>query len=163
MRETSIRAVEVSRRIDRGRRRHCDVLTASEPYASAKRRRFRLTQSVTLGTWPRYARDMGMATAESVALREALTAQRVAIEEILRRYGAINPRLFGSVARGDATAESDVDLLVDLLPEGGNALLRVAGIAEELSRVMGLRVDVVAPSLLRPAVSASALSDAVDL
>lgn len=106
---------------------------------------------------------MGMATAESVALREALSAQRVAMEEILRRYGAINPRLFGSVARGDATAESDVDLLVDLLPEGGNALLRVAGIAEELSRVLGLRVDVVAPSLMRAAVSASALSDAVDL
>ena len=35
--------------------------------------------------------------------------------EVLRRYDAVNPRLFGSVARGDARDGSDLDLLVDLL------------------------------------------------
>lgn len=85
------------------------------------------------------------------------------MDAILRRYGAANPRLFGSVARGDATSDSDIDLLVDLVPGGGNELLRVAGIAEELGQILGLRVDVVAAQLLRGEVSASALADSVAL
>ncbi len=83
------------------------------------------------------------------------------IDAILDRYAATNPRVFGSVARGDAGPYSDVDLLVDLLPGAGNELLRVSGIAEELSELLGMRVDVVAGSLLRGEVSANALSDAV--
>lgn len=101
------------------------------------------------------------ATSESIALRAAVAAQRGAMDAILTRYGAVNPRLFGSVARGDATSSSDLDLLVDLLPARGNELLRVAGIAEELGEVLGMRVDVVSTTLLRGEVSASALSDAV--
>lgn len=104
---------------------------------------------------------MSVVTAESVSLRAAIAAHRDAMDLILRRYRAVNPRLFGSVARGDATADSDIDLLVDLLPSGGNDLLRVAGVAEELSQLLGSRVDVVAASLLRDEVSSSALVDAV--
>jgi len=102
-------------------------------------------------------------TAESASLRAVIAVHRAAMNVILRRYGAVNPRLFGSVARGEATSDSDIDLLVDLLPGGGNELLRVAGIAEELGEVLGLRVDVVAASLLRGEVSASALGDSVPL
>jgi predicted nucleotidyltransferase len=69
--------------------------------------------------------------------------------------------MFGSVARGEAREDSDLDLLVDLVPGFGNELLRVAGIAEELSELLGLRVDVVAATLLRDEVSATALADAV--
>jgi predicted nucleotidyltransferase len=100
-------------------------------------------------------------TAESASLRALLRAQREAVNEILGRYGATNPRIFGSVARGDATPDSDIDLLVDLVHEAGNELLRVAGIAEELTHLLGTRVDVVTPSLLRGEVSASALADSV--
>ena len=116
-----------------------------------------------LQPWPRYARDMSLVTAQSLSLRAAIAAHRAAIDDILRRYGAVNPRLFGSVARGDATSESDIDLLVDLHPGGGNELLCVAGIAVELGQVLGLTVDVVTPSLLRGDVSASALADSVAL
>ncbi|MGM0385703.1 MAG: nucleotidyltransferase family protein [Actinomycetota bacterium] len=98
---------------------------------------------------------------ESVALRAVVGAHRGALERILARYGATNPRLFGSVVRGDANSSSDLDLLVDLLPTRGNELLRAAGIAEELSDVWGRRVDVVTTTLLRGGVSASALADAV--
>jgi predicted nucleotidyltransferase len=47
------------------------------------------------------------------------------------------------------------------MPGGGNELLRVAGIAEELSALLGTRVDVVAASLLRSEASARALADSV--
>lgn len=80
---------------------------------------------------------------------------------MLDRFGATNPRLFGSVARGDARDDSDLDLLVDLIPGAGNELLRVAGLAEELSELLSVRVDVVATTLLRDEVSATALEDAV--
>lgn len=83
------------------------------------------------------------------------------VAEILSRYAATNPRLFGSVARGDAHDNSDLDLLVDLSPGQGNELMRVAGISEELSIVLGVRVDVVAADLLRREVSETALADAV--
>ncbi len=104
---------------------------------------------------------MGTATRQSESLRAAIAGHRRALGEILGRYGATNARLFGSVARGDATSESDIDLLIDLTPSGGNELLRVSGIAEELTQLLGTRVDVVATSLLRGEVSSSALADAV--
>lgn len=100
-------------------------------------------------------------TAQTLRLRAVLNAQRAGLVEVLDRYGATNPRLFGSVARGDARDDSDLDLLVDLLPGAGNELLRVAGLAEELSELLGVRVDVVAATLLRDEVSATALGDAV--
>lgn len=104
---------------------------------------------------------MSTVTAESASLRAALQAHRDAVFVILRRYHAANPRLFGSVARGDATHESDIDLLVDLVPGRGNELLRLAGIGEDLSQLLATRVDVVTASLLRDEVSASALGDSV--
>lgn len=82
---------------------------------------------------------------------------------MLRRYGATNPRLFGSVARGDATSDSDIDLLVDLDADMGNPLLRVAGMSEELSLLLGVSVDVVCAELLRDPVRATAHKQAVAL
>ena len=100
-------------------------------------------------------------TAATLQLRAALRRQASRVAELLRQYGATNPRLFGSVARGDAREDSDLDLLVDLSPGAGNELLRVAGLAEELTEALGVRVDVVAATPLRDKVSAKALADAV--
>jgi len=64
--------------------------------------------------------------------------------EILRiasRYGAHDVRVFGSVARGDADPESDVDFLVEL--EAGRSLLDLGGLQMELESLLGCRVDVV--------------------
>lgn len=104
---------------------------------------------------------MSTVTRQSESLRAAIARHRGSLDVILARYAATNPRLFGSVARGDATPDSDIDLLVDLLPGGGNELLRVSGVAEELTELLGIRVDVVAASLLRGEVSSSASADAV--
>lgn len=102
------------------------------------------------------------ATPASLQLREAISANLVQVYAVLERYGARNPRVFGSVARGDATSASDVDLLVDL-DVGGNPLLRVAGMSEELGAVLGIRVDVVTDSLLRERVSATVHAELVAL
>ena len=93
--------------------------------------------------------------------RAAVAARREQLDEVLRRYGASNPRLFGSVACGDATTGSDIDVLVDLDPAGGNPLMRLAGLSEEFRRVLGVDVDVVAAELLRDGVAEAALTDAV--
>lgn len=106
---------------------------------------------------------MSVVTRRSAALRTALLARRDLVDEVLNRYDAMAPRLFGSVARGDATDLSDIDLLVDLAPGAGNELLRLAGISEELSEALGVRVDVVSDSLLRPGVSRTARLDALPL
>lgn len=108
-----------------------------------------------------YPCRMSIVTAQSESLRAVIASHRDALDAILRRYAATNPRVFGSVARGDAGPDSDIDLLVDLAPGGGNELLRVSGIAEELTELLGTRVDVVTASLLRGEVSSSAIDDAV--
>lgn len=96
-------------------------------------------------------------------MRALIRNHRSQLREVLDRYGASNPRLFGSVARGDATAASDVDLLVDLDADGGNPIMRLAGIAEELTELLGVQVDVVAEPLLREPVSSGAREDLVPL
>lgn len=106
---------------------------------------------------------MSTVSDQTGSLRAAIAANHPALFEVLRRYEASNPRLFGSVARGDAHVGSDVDVLVDLEADGTNSLLRVAGIGEEFSRILGVRVDVVAESLMREPVSDSAHRDAVPL
>jgi predicted nucleotidyltransferase len=81
----------------------------------------------------------------------------------MRKYGASNPRLFGSVARGDATADSDIDILVDLDPAGGNILFRAGGLNDAFRRILGRDVDVFPAELLKRNVSETALADAVAL
>lgn len=102
-------------------------------------------------------------TDRALSLRDAIAANRDALNAVLERYDASNPRLFGSVARGDAGPDSDLDVLVDLDIDAGNPLLRVAGIGEEFGRILGVRVDVVAEPLLRGGVSASARREALAL
>ncbi len=93
--------------------------------------------------------------------RRRLHERRDEILEIAARYGASNVRVFGSVARGDDTAESDIDLLVDL--PAGTTLLSLAGLAEELTTLMDVKVDVATAEILRDEIRADALASATDL
>jgi uncharacterized protein len=71
----------------------------------------------------------------------ALKNRRDEITALGRRHGARNLRVVGSVARGDAERDSDVDFLVDL--EAGRSLLDVSGLVIDLEDLLGCRVHVV--------------------
>jgi predicted nucleotidyltransferase len=84
--------------------------------------------------------------------------------EILRiaaKRGVRNVRLFGSVARGEATDRSDVDLLVDLKP--GQSLLDLGAFQMDVQDLLGHRVDVVTTAGLRTRVGDHAADDVLPL
>ena len=85
-------------------------------------------------------------------------------EEILRiagAHGARNVRVFGSVSRGEAGTESDVDLLVKLEP--GRSLLDLIAIKQELEDLLGREVDVVTEDAVSPYIREQVLKEAVSL
>lgn len=87
--------------------------------------------------------------------------EKVAIKSLMERSGATNVRLFGSVARGEDKKHSDVDFLVDFdLAQG---LLPILKLNEELSRLLGERVEVAPVGALKAEVLKNALSEAVPL
>jgi len=106
---------------------------------------------------------MSMMTAETAALRRTIDEHRQELVEVLHQYGASNPRLFGSVARGDATENSDIDVIVDLNAGGGSVLLRLGGITEGFRQALNHPVDVVSSEILRDSVHPTAMTDAVAL
>ena len=69
-----------------------------------------------------------------------LRAHRDEILRLAASRGVTNIRVFGSVARGDATPDSDIDLLVDF--EVRDSGLDLIGFAEDLEAVLGYRVEV---------------------
>ena len=70
-----------------------------------------------------------------------LRARRAEILALAEKYGAYNVRIFGSVARGDAAAASDIDFLVTFQPWA--SLYEIAGLKRELEERLGCEVDVV--------------------
>src|SRR3990167_6605358 len=74
-------------------------------------------------------------------IAELLDAKKGEILRIAAKHGARNVRVFGSVARGEAGPDSDVDLLVDMEP--GRSLLDLGGLWSDLSELLGREVDVV--------------------
>jgi len=70
-----------------------------------------------------------------------LKEKRQAIMALADKHGAHSVRVFGSVARGDSGAESDVDLLVKM--EEGRSLLDLSAMTLDLKELLGVNVDVV--------------------
>lgn len=79
-------------------------------------------------------------------LYKKLQQEKEAILTTARRHHATNVRLFGSVARGDDHETSDIDFLVDFLP--GSTLFDQMELIDELSRILGRKVDVVSTRAL---------------
>lgn len=94
-------------------------------------------------------------------LRARVHSHRDELLRVLHELGAVNVRLFGSVARGDDRPGSDVDLLVDLREDVG--LFSLARMGGEAERILGMSVDVVPANSLREEIAASVLMDAQPL
>jgi predicted nucleotidyltransferase len=99
---------------------------------------------------------------ESVMLLEDLYRQKAAIDAMARRYGASRVRVFGSVARGQERPESDVDFLVEF-PPGYDLFTQRLPLAENLSTLIGRRVDLVPEHELNRHIRQQVLNEAVDL
>lgn len=94
-------------------------------------------------------------------LGRRLRRHRQRLLEIAARYGVTNVRVFGSVARGEDGDGSDIDLLVDL--PARITLFTLARLQEELSDLLGVPVDLVPASGLKPHVRPAAERDAIPL
>lgn len=96
-----------------------------------------------------------------MTLHDLRTTYAAEIHAIARRYGASNLRVFGPVACGEADAESDVDVLVEL--EAGRSLFDLGGLLMDLQDLLHCRVDVVTTAGLRPRIRENVLREAVSL
>ncbi|EKD07314.1 MAG: nucleotidyltransferase [Limnospira sp. PMC 1291.21] len=94
-------------------------------------------------------------------LPERLQEKREEILALAAQYGASNIRVFGSVARGEADADSDVDFLVEMQP--GRSLLDMGGLLMELQELLGCRVDIITEKGLRPRIRQQVLAEAIRL
>jgi predicted nucleotidyltransferase len=77
---------------------------------------------------------------------DALHLHRATIRRVVESHHARNARVFGSVLHGEDTEKSDLDLLIDPTPE--TTLFDIGAIRHELSKLLGVPVDVLTPNAL---------------
>jgi predicted nucleotidyltransferase len=80
--------------------------------------------------------------------------------DLCRQYHVRELSLFGSAARGEMRPDSDIDLLVEFIPEAKVDLLDHAGLMLDLSQLVGRKVDLVSKRALKPLIRASILDEA---
>ena len=102
-----------------------------------------------------------MTSSSSTRLNQLLEQKREDILALAAKYGARNVRIFGSVARGSAGPDSDIDLLVELEPE--RSLLDRVALSQDLSDLLGCQVDVATEKGLREPIRQRILHQAVPL
>ena len=90
---------------------------------------------------------------------QALRDGRDVIRALAIRHRTSRPRVFGSVLTGQDEAGSDLDLLVEPMPE--TTLFDLGGLQDALEEVLGIRVDVKTPLDLPPHIRARVLDQAV--
>jgi len=91
-------------------------------------------------------------------LRTLVSNNRNKILDIASKYGASNIRIFGSVARGDDQATSDIDFLVDFRP--GTSLIEWSSLRLDLQDLLGCAVDIATEKTLKPRLKPIILSEA---
>ncbi|MBZ5758777.1 MULTISPECIES: nucleotidyltransferase family protein [Rhizobium] len=90
---------------------------------------------------------------------DALRDNRQVIREIVSNRRLANPRVYGSVLRGEDRADSDLDILVDAMP--GTTLLTLGGLQGDLEAALGVRVDVKVPGDFPPRIRDRIIAEAV--
>ena len=116
------------------------------------------------GYWSIVARPAvsgGIVTLMAVPMLTDLRSRRSEILQVAHARGASRVRVFGSVARGDATESSAIDFLVDL--ESSRGLFDLGGLLMDLRDLLGHDVDVVTVAGLRPRIADRVLADAIEL
>lgn len=96
-----------------------------------------------------------------MGVSEILKKKRVEILRIAEKHGVLHIRVFGSVARGEATDKSDVDFLVDVGPK--HSAFFPGGLVADLEELLGREVDVVEPAGIYPPLKEAILREAVPL
>lgn len=102
-----------------------------------------------------------MSDTKTIPTLDDLRARRAEIIALAESYGVRNVRVFGSVARGDAAAGSDVDLLVDLPPRF--SLLMFSSLVQDLRDLLGFPVELASAAHLRDELKHRILRDAQPL
>jgi len=92
---------------------------------------------------------------------ELLQNKREDIRRIATKHGAYNLRVFGSVARGEARPDSDIDLLIEKGPTTSSWF--PAGLVLELEEILGRRIEIVTEKALNPYLRDRVLSEAIPL
>ncbi len=94
-------------------------------------------------------------------LPDPLHEKRDEIKKVAARHGVTGIRVFGSFARGEADAESDVDLLIEV--RGPTTPWFPGGLVADMEELLGRRVDVVEQDALRHTLRQKVLEEAVPL
>ena len=128
---------------------------------------FRMTQparpsltSVVVAALESYLETGGARAGQSTVLNRVLR-HRAEIRRVVSNHGGSNPLLFGSVARGEAREDSDIDLLIDL--GHGRTLFDLAAMRAELEDLLGVPIDVVTTSGLEGDIRDEVLAEALAL
>jgi uncharacterized protein len=97
-----------------------------------------------------------------IQINELLRRKRGEILEIAAKHGAFNVRVFGSVARGEADEQSDIDFLVDYSLDRVSSWFP-AGLVLELETLLGRKVDVATEKALKERIRKEVLQQAIFL
>lgn len=96
-----------------------------------------------------------------IPIDQLLSANREEILRLAAKHGAYNVRVFGSMARGQARPDSDVDLLVDMGPE--HTPFFPGGLLADLEDLLGRRVDIATEKSLHRTIREKVLQEAFRL
>ena len=94
-------------------------------------------------------------------LEQILTILREHMPELHERYSVRNLWVFGSFVRGEAKRRSDLDLLVEFEERNLLSLIGFIGLERQLSELLGVKVDLVEKSVLKPAIGRRILEEIV--
>ena len=103
--------------------------------------------------------DIAVVPKQAHDVREQVLARKPLLKAIAAKHGVRALSLFGSAARGNAGAESDLDFLVEL--QEGRSLVDLVGVKQDLEALFGRPVDAFTRASLKPRVLAAAKADLV--
>ncbi len=99
---------------------------------------------------------------QTMKLKESIQVKREEILSLAAKHGAFNIRIFGSVARGEETENSDIDFLIDYDLSKTSPWFP-GGLLMDLEDLLGRKVDIVTEKSLHPSIKEKVLKEAIKL